>query len=60
MSDASPDVRDDAPVTTSKRDEAVDDATAALVEDKGDTLVGKSVTIRRPRAEPDAKVETAV
>lgn len=43
--------RDDAPLTTSKRDDAVDEATSALVEPKGNTLVGRSVTINRPRDE---------
>jgi uncharacterized membrane protein len=49
---ADPQLADDAPLAASKRDDAaVDAATAALVEDKGDTLVGRSVTINRPRAE---------
>lgn len=43
--------RDDAPLSTSKRDDAVDEATGALVEARGDTLVGRTVTINRPRAE---------
>ena len=52
MSDTSdPAARDDAPLTTSKRNDAVDEATASLVEPAGDTLVGRSVTINRPRAE---------
>jgi Polyketide cyclase / dehydrase and lipid transport len=42
---------DDAPLTTSKRDEAVDAAKAAIPEAKGDTLVGRSVTINRPSHE---------
>lgn len=42
---------DDAPITTSKQHDAVDEATASLVEDKGDALIGKTVTINRPRAE---------
>ncbi len=45
------DVRDDAPLTTSKRDDAVDEAGATLVEPRGDALVGRTVTINRPRAE---------
>jgi len=45
------DVRDDAPLTTSKRSDAVEDATTALIEPKGDALVGQSVTINRPCAE---------
>ncbi len=42
---------DDAPITTSKQRNAVDDATASLVEGRGDALIGKTVTINRPRAE---------
>lgn len=44
--------RDDAPIATSKHaDAAVDDATDALIAPRGDTLVGRAVTINRPRAE---------
>jgi len=44
--------RDDAPLTASKHAaSAVDAATDALVEAKGDTLVGRTVTINRPREE---------
>lgn len=43
--------RDDAPLTTSKRSDAVDEATASLIEDRGDTLFAKSVTINRPLPE---------
>lgn len=46
-----PPAQDDAPITTSKRNEAVTDATTSLLEEKGDALVGKTVTINRPRAE---------
>nr|WP_253201465.1 SRPBCC family protein [Sphingomonas quercus] len=42
---------DDAPLTASKRSEAVDEATEALIEPKGDALVGRAVTINRPRSE---------
>ncbi|MEG3177146.1 SRPBCC family protein [Sphingomonas sp. RB3P16] len=43
---------DDAPLTASKhRAAAIDAATDSLVEDKGDSLVGRAVTINRPRAE---------
>jgi uncharacterized membrane protein len=42
---------DDAPLSTSKRSDAVDEATASLIEAKGDTLIGRSVTINRPRDE---------
>lgn len=44
-------LQDDAPITTSKRSEKVADAGEMLVEPKGDSLVGRSVTINRPRAE---------
>jgi uncharacterized membrane protein len=40
--------RDDAPLTASKREDAVDDATHTLVEARGDSLVGSAVTINRP------------
>jgi uncharacterized membrane protein len=44
--------QDDAPLTTSKHaSAAVDAATETLVERKGGTLIGRSVTIKRPRAE---------
>ncbi len=47
-----PPVSDDAPLAASRnKSEAVDAATASLIEDKGDTLVGRTVTINRPRAE---------
>ena len=42
---------DDAPLSTSKHADAVDEAVASLVEPKGDSLIGRSVTINRPRAE---------
>lgn len=42
---------DDAPPTTSKSQAVRDDATDALIEPKGDTLVGRTVTINRPRKE---------
>ena len=45
------DTRDDAPLTASKRSDAVDDATATFIEGKGDSLVGRTVTINRPVAE---------
>lgn len=54
MSDSAPHretSRDDAPLSTSKNDDAVDRATAELVEPKGDSLTGRTVTINRPRAE---------
>ena len=41
-------ITDDAPLTTSKKSRAVDEATDTLIEDKGDELVGRSVTINRP------------
>jgi len=42
---------DDAPLATSKRSGAVDEATGALLEPKGDSLVARAVTINRPAAE---------
>jgi len=49
MSDA---IADDAPLTTSKdQSRAVDEATEALIQNKGDTLVGRTVTINRPVGE---------
>ena len=42
---------DDAPLSTSKRSGAVDEATGALVEDRGDSLVARAVTINRPVAD---------
>lgn len=42
---------DDAPPTTSKRADAVDEATASLIEDRGTSLIGRSVTINRPLPE---------
>lgn len=42
---------DDAPLSTSKSSHAVAQASAELVERNGDTLVGRTVTINRPRAE---------
>ncbi|MBN8808671.1 MAG: SRPBCC family protein [Sphingomonas sp.] len=46
------DVRtDDAPLTASKRHDAVADATDNVIEAKGDTLIGRAVTINRPAAE---------
>ena len=43
--------RDDAPAATSKRSEIVDGAAEALVEAKGSSLSGRTVTINRPRSE---------
>ncbi|SDA15413.1 SRPBCC family protein [Sphingomonas sp. NFR15] len=42
---------DDAPLATSKRSGAVDEATNALLEPNGDSLVARAVTINRPVAE---------
>ena len=44
-------VQDDAPLTASKRDDAVDRATGEGFERRGDQLVGRSVTINRPVGE---------
>lgn len=43
--------RDDAPLATSKRSDAVHDAKETLIDGKGDSLVGRAVTINRPVAE---------
>jgi uncharacterized membrane protein len=53
MSDALDQPRaDDAPLSTSKHERAaVDAATAGLIEPRGDTLIGRTVTVNRPRAE---------
>ncbi|TZG27636.1 SRPBCC family protein [Sphingomonas montanisoli] len=52
MSDTADMRADDAPLSTSKHaGAAIDRATAELVEAKGDSLVGRTVTINRPRAE---------
>ena len=42
---------DDAPLGVSKRSDAVDEATASLIEDRGDMLIGRSVTINRSLSE---------
>ncbi len=43
---------DDAPLTTSKHESAALDATTdAMIEPRGDSLVGRAVTINRPRSE---------
>lgn len=42
---------DDAPVATSKRKDAVADATVSIIEPRGDALVSRAVTINRPVAE---------
>jgi uncharacterized membrane protein len=45
-------ITDDAPLATAKKQShAVDEATEALIEDKGDSLVGRAVTINRPIGE---------
>ncbi|WP_375398470.1 SRPBCC family protein [uncultured Sphingomonas sp.] len=44
-------IRDDAPLTASKRSTAVDEATAGMIEPKGDAIVGRAVTINRPAGE---------
>lgn len=43
--------QDDAPATTSKRSEETDAVAASLGGAEGNSLVGQSVTINRPRAE---------
>lgn len=42
---------DDAPLSTSKRDDVAEAASASLPGAKGDSLIGRTVTINRPRAE---------
>ena len=42
---------DDAPITASKHSDAAQDATDTLIEPKGDTLIGRAVTINRPLPE---------
>ena len=42
---------DDAPLTTSKRDDAVERQIDALPEGKGDSIVARTVTINRPTPE---------
>lgn len=42
---------DDAPLTTSKRDDAVERQTGALPDGKGDSIVARTVTINRPVSE---------
>ncbi|MGK6317926.1 SRPBCC family protein [Sphingomonas sp. DT-204] len=52
MAEATDHPADDAPLAASKRRAAaVDAATEALIEPKGDTLVGRAVTINRPLPE---------
>lgn len=52
MTDTDFERRDDAPLSTSKHPTAAAGrATSELVEAKGDTLVGRTVTINRPRAD---------
>lgn len=43
--------QDDAPLSTSKRSGAADAATETLIEKRGESIVGRAVTINRPRAE---------
>lgn len=44
-------IEDDAPLAASKRKEAAHDATESLIEGKGGSIVGRSVTINRPVGE---------
>ena len=45
-------IADDAPLATAKKQtRAVDQATDALIENKGDTLLSRTVTINRPVGE---------
>ena len=43
--------RDDAPLSASKRKDAIDDATGTLRDGQGSSIVGRAVTINRPVAE---------
>lgn len=43
--------QDDAPLAASKRSDAVDRASEALIAPKGDAITARAVTINRPRAE---------
>ena len=43
--------QDDAPLTTMKKGDPADAAAQAQIEPRGDTLIGRSVTINRPRDE---------
>jgi uncharacterized membrane protein len=45
------DPRDDAPLSTSKRSDAVADATRELTDGKGSSIVARAVTINRPIGE---------
>ena len=45
------DAHDDAPAATSKSSDAADIATGSLIEGKGSSVVGRSVTINRPVSE---------
>jgi uncharacterized membrane protein len=40
--------RDDAPLSASKRNDAVENATDTLIEPKGESIAGRAVTINRP------------
>lgn len=52
MSDTrSRETEDDAPPSTSKHDSVVAEAAGRLTEAKGSSLIGRTVTINRPRAE---------
>ncbi|MET0239089.1 MAG: SRPBCC family protein [Sphingobium sp.] len=44
-------VKDDAPAATSKSHDVREAGTQTLIDPKGDQLIGRSVTINRPRAE---------
>ncbi len=51
MGDSRTPAHDDAPLSTSKRGEEKEHMSLSLVDPKGDTLSGKTVTINRPRQE---------
>ena len=54
------DIRDDAPLTASKHHDAVDEATAALVEDRGEALIGRPDATRGIHPEIDLRMDDAV
>ncbi len=51
MGDSRTSARDDAPLSTSKRADRIKDATLSIIEARGDSLSGKTVTINRSRRE---------
>ena len=52
MADPADHQSDDAPLTTSKRSGSAEEAAHAVGASKGDSVVGRAITIDRPAAEP--------